>query len=471
MKRPVFIRRYMPYYIENLKLALPLMVAQLGQILVQLADNIMVGRWGGENALPLAAVSFGGQVAALFFLFSLGITMGLTPVVGELVGRKRTEGVGAWLMNGVMLYVGLGIIMMLLQLALQPLLFCMGQPVEVVEAALPYYRIMAYSIPPIMLFASFKQLLEGLGNTWISMVVLLGANLMNVLFNYLFIFGRGGCPELGITGAAVSTFLARCIAPISVILVFLLNKKYRTHLIGWRIGMASRRMLRRLIYMGLPIAGQIILEASAFVFTSIMMGWFDTVAISANQISNTMGNCSFSIVLALGAATTIRVSHAYGARDYQKMERSAWAALHVVFAWNTFTAILFFSLRNVIPTAFTANPEVIELAAILLICTAFFQFFDGLQNVSIGILRGLQDVKIIPLFSFLAYFVLNIPIAYLLAFPLGMGPAGLVLACSVGLFTAALLGIRRIKRDIHRLKAAQVQQEAELAEGNKATGM
>ena len=156
MKRPVFIRRYMPYYIENLKLALPLMVAQLGQILVQLADNIMVGRWGGENALPLAAVSFGGQVAALFFLFSLGITMGLTPVVGELVGRKRTEGVGAWLMNGVMLYVGLGIIMMLLQLAFQPLLFCMGQPVEVVDAALPYYRIMAYSIPPIMLFASFK---------------------------------------------------------------------------------------------------------------------------------------------------------------------------------------------------------------------------------------------------------------------------------------------------------------------------
>ena len=155
----------MPYYIENLKLALPLMVAQLGQILVQLADNIMVGRWGGENALPLAAVSFGGQVAALFFLFSLGITMGLTPVVGELVGRKRTEGVGAWLMNGVMLYVGLGIIMMLLQLALQPLLFCMGQPVEVVEAALPYYRIMAYSIPPIMLFASFKQFLQGLGNT------------------------------------------------------------------------------------------------------------------------------------------------------------------------------------------------------------------------------------------------------------------------------------------------------------------
>ena len=162
------MRKYIPYYITNLKLALPIVVAQLGQILVQLADNIMVGRWGGEDALPLAAVSFGGQVAMLFFLFALGISMGLTPIVGALVGRGQRENTHSWLFNGLVLYFMAGLLLMLLQLAFQPMLYHLGQPREVVDAALTYYRIMAYSIPIVMIFSTFKQFLEGIGNTWIS---------------------------------------------------------------------------------------------------------------------------------------------------------------------------------------------------------------------------------------------------------------------------------------------------------------
>ena len=214
------MRKYIPYYIANLKLALPIVVAQLGQILVQLADNIMVGRWGGENALPLAAVSFGGQVAMLFFLFALGISMGLTPIVGALVGRGQRENTNPWLFNGLILYLLTGIVLMLAQLAFQPLLYHLGQPREVVDASLTYYRIMAYSIPFVMLFATFKQFLEGIGNTWISMVVLLGANLLNVFFNWLFIYGACGCPEMGVEGAALATFLARAVGPIVIVLIF-----------------------------------------------------------------------------------------------------------------------------------------------------------------------------------------------------------------------------------------------------------
>ena len=446
------MRKYIPYYIANLKLALPIVVAQLGQILVQLADNIMVGRWGGENALPLAAVSFGGQVAMLFFLFALGISMGLTPIVGALVGRGQRENTNPWLFNGLILYLLTGIVLMLAQLAFQPLLYHLGQPREVVDASLTYYRIMAYSIPFVMLFATFKQFLEGIGNTWISMVVLLGANLLNVFFNWLFIYGACGCPEMGVEGAALATFLARAVGPIVIVLIFIGTRWLRPYIHGWHLRMFSMREMKRLIFIGLPIAGQMFLEAFAFVFTGIMMGWFGTIAISANQIMNTMGSCVFQIVLAMGAATTIRVSHCYGARDYHKMVMSAKAALHMVIIWNILAAVGFVLLRNQIPLLFTSNSEVASLAAVLLVCAATYQFFDGIQNVSIGILRGIQDVKIIPYISFLAYIVLNLPIGYFLAFPCGLGPKGLVLACTIGLGATAVLCLLRIQHDVRKLQ-------------------
>lgn len=449
------MKKYIPYYIANLKLALPIVVAQLGQILVQLADNIMVGRWGGEDALPLAAVSFGGQVAMLFFLFALGISMGLTPIVGALVGRGHTGETRPWLFNGLILYFVAGVLLMLLQLAFQPMLYHLGQPREVVDASLTYYRIMAYSIPFVMVFATFKQFLEGIGNTWISMVVLLAANLLNVFFNWLFIYGTCGCPEMGIEGAALATFLARAIGPIAIVLIFVGTRWLRPYIRGWHLNMFSMREMKRLIFIGLPIAGQMFLEAFAFVFTGIMMGWFGTIAISANQIMNTMGNCVFQIVLAMGAATTIRVSHCYGARDYRKMVMSAKAALHMVIAWNILAAVGFVLLRNRIPLLFTSNTEVASLAAVLLVCAATYQFFDGIQNVSIGILRGIQDVKIIPYISFLAYIVLNLPVGYLLAFPCGLGPKGLILAYVVGLGATAVLCLLRIRHDVRKLQDAE----------------
>lgn len=450
-KLSIRLKKYIPHYIENLKLALPIVVAQLGQILVQLADNIMVGRWGGDNPIPLAAVSFGGACSNLLFIFGLGMAMGLTPIVGELVGRGKQGSTPPWLFNAVVLYTILGILLMLGQLAFQPLLFHMGQPAEVVKASLAYYRIMAYSLVPVMLFSAFKQFLEGIGNTWISMVVLLCANLLNVLLNWLLIYGECGFPEMGVTGAALATMTARVVCPILIISVFVLNKKLRAFTIGWHRQMLSPHSVKRLLYIGFPIGWQMLLECFAFVFTNIMMGWFGTVAIGANQIAMTLGNCVFMIVVALGATTTIRVSHCYGAREYKQLALSSKASLHMVVAWNILAIICFVALRNYLPLLFTTNTEVVSLAAILLVCAASYQFFDGIQNVSIGILRGMQDVKIIPYISFLSYIVLNLPVGYLLAFPLGLGPKGLVLAYVVGLGTTAILCLLRIRKNIRHL--------------------
>ena len=195
------------------------------------------------------------------------------------------------------------------------------------------------------------------------------------------------------------------------------------------------------------------LEASAFVLTSIMMGWFDAVAISANQIALTMGNFAFMIVTAVGAATTIRISHCYGARRFDELGLAARAALHIVIAWNLFAAVVFVTLRQTIPYIFTTNAEVIAIASNLMVFAALYQLSDGIQNVSVGILRGIQDVKIIMPIAFVSYWLLNLPAGYLFGFTMGMGPSGLFLGFSFGLSAAAVMMIVRIRRSISRLHA------------------
>jgi len=204
--------------------------------------------------------------------------------------------------------------------------------------------------------------------------------------------------------------------------------------------------------MGLPISAQMFLESSAFIGTGIMMGWMGKEAISANQIVNTMSTSAFMIVMSIGAATTIRTSHCYGRRDIDELAMAVKASYHLVLAWNTFAAIIFISLCGLLPTFFTSNAEVIHIASSLFIFAALFQLSDGVQNVSVGVLRGIQDVKIIMPIAFTAYWLLNLPVGYLLAFTFGMGPTGMYVCYIVGLSVAAVLMIRRIRRRIRFLR-------------------
>ena len=408
--------RYKEQYRANLKLALPVVLSQVGQILVQFADNAMVGQFGGDDPLPLAAVSFGGAVFFILFVTGMGLTLGLTPLVGERFAQGDKRGAADYLKNAMIFYSVLGFLIAAVQLAVIPLMYRMGQPAEVVDLAIPYYRLMAFSMPAVMLFFAFKQFLEGVGNTVVSMVIVVGCNLMNVVLNWVFIFGH--CEYAAL----------------------LPEVRY------------SRRSVRQLVRMGVPISGQMFLEASAFVLTSIMMGWFDAVAISANQIALTMGNFAFMIVTAVGAATTIRISHCYGARRFDELGLAARAALHIVIAWNLFAAVVFVTLRQTIPYIFTTNAEVVSLASSMLVLIALYQLPDGIQNISVGVLRGVQDVKIIMPLALTAYWVLNLPVGYLCGFTLGLGPWGLFIGYFVGLTTAAVLYLLRIRRDVRMLR-------------------
>ena len=444
--------KYAGEYRRTLRLAMPVVAAQTGQILVQLADNIMVGRYGGDNPLPLASVSFGISCSFLFFITGLGITLGITPLVGELFAQGRDKHSASCLKHAALLYSLLGAAITLLQLLLVPAMHRMNQPAEVVAAAIPYYRLLAMSMLPVMLFGAFKQFSEGIGNTVVPMVIIIGANLLNILFNWLFIFGRWGCPELGVEGAGVATLLSRALMPAAIIVWFRLRPEFSKYVKLFGSLRYEWRRFAELLKMGFPIAAQMFLESAAFVITGIMTGWFDTVAIGSNQISMTIGNCAFMVVCAVGAAATIRVSHSYGRRDVDGMSLAAKASLHIVFVWNAAVALALVLFSPLLPRIFTTNADVLHLTSVMLLYVAAYQIFDGVQCVAIGIMRGIQDVRIIPFISFLAYIVLNLPVGYLCGFVLGLGPQGLYIGYSFGLGASAILLTLRIRRKIHAIR-------------------
>ncbi len=447
--------KYKEQYRLNLKLALPVVMSQLGQVLVQLADTIMVGQYGGDDPAPLAAASFGNSVFFLIYIACMGLTFSITPIVGELFVQQKRKKLATYLHNSMVIYPIIGVVATLLLYGITPLMHFMGQPEKTVEMATPYYHLLSLSMVPVMVFFVFKQFLEGMGNTITTMFIVLTANVINIALNYVMINGLCGFEEMGANGAALATLISRTIQMFLMIGFFLSVKKFRRYVASFSWQNVKRKFVSKLLSMGIPISSQMFFESSAFVITSIIVGRFGETIIGANQIGTTLMNCAFMIVLSVGSASTIRVSHCFGVRDYEQMKLASSAAWHLAFVWNVITALIFISLRMVLPLMFTSNAEMIEVASVLLIFISLFQISDGLQCVSVGILRGMQDVKVILPIAVVAYWVLNIPVGVLCAFTFGMGPKGLYIGYIVGLTVAAVLMYMRIRRRQKKLIGAR----------------
>lgn len=440
--------KYLAEYKATLKLAMPVALSQLGYTIVQFTDNAMVGAYGGDDPLPLSAVSFGVMISFVMFSLALGVTLGITPLVGEHFARGEYRKTAHYLQTSLVLYPIMGIVMMFLQIASEPLLYRLGQPVEVVDMALPYYRLMAYSLPAIMIYGCFKQFLEGAGNTIAPMAIAIVTNLINVVFNYLFIFGYCSESLEGVYGAGMSTLIARYISVVLIIIYFVVKDEYRDYLALFSSKVRYGANSLKLLGIGTPVAGQMLLEGAAFVVTSVMMGWFGQISIAANQIACTYGNAAFMLTIALGSATTIRVSHAYGLGDRSAIHRAVVSSAHLAAVWGCMVIMLFVLLRNVMPHLFTTNEEVIALASQMIILVALYQLSDAIQGTMVGVLRGLQDVRIIALLSFVAYVLLNIPVGCLFAFTFGFGSTGLLVGYVAGLSTAAVCYCVRVYKNL-----------------------
>jgi len=374
----VTISDYLPVYRKNLTLAVPVILAQIGQVTVNLADNMMVGHVGTTE---LAAASFAINVFHIGMLFGLGITLGITPLVGQSFNPKKPGGVGGWLKNGILVHFIAAILLCLIMSSVVFFMGRMGQSEVVVRAAIPYYLIQVASLLPMLLFFSIKQFFEGVGNTKIAMIITIIANTVNIGLNYVLIFGKLGFPALGLNGAGYATLIARIIMPLIFLLIILKKPSFKVYFESAKKARFEIDKIKRMLSIGLSIGMQMIIEILAFSMGAIMLGWISKEALAGHQVAIGMAGMTYLISFGLASGTTIRVSHAFGDRDRNELKHAIFASLHIVIAFMSLMGILFVVLRNQLPLLFTSDPEVIRFAAGLLIVGAFFQIFDGVQVV------------------------------------------------------------------------------------------
>lgn len=450
------LTQYTPYYKRLLKLALPVVIAQAGQLTTQFADTAMVGQYGGDDPVPLAAVSLGSSLFLLIYLAAMGLAMAITPLVGEHYARGDRRRVGHLFQNGIVYSVAIGVVGTAIALALRPFIGVLGEwmssPGESVEAvaqmALPYYDMLVWSIMPLMIFLAVKQFLEGLGNTKIAMWITLWGNIANVALNYIFIFGKCGLEPMGAEGAGLATLISRAGQMAAIIAVFYLWKRLRIYRTFFSHNAVTLKLISSLIKIGFPISFQMILESAAFILTSILALSFGKVAAGSMQVAFSIANVAWMITVAIGSAATILVSHIHGNRHSHELRPTVTATYHLGLLWATIMAVVFITLRQPIAAIFTDNTEVIALTAELMLLIAIYQFSDAIQGLSISMMRGMQDVKIIMPIVLCSYLILNIPIGILLAYHFDMGCHGLVIGLIVGLSSAALMTALRLRKKV-----------------------
>ena len=429
------VKSYIPYYRRNLKVAVPVIIASAGQITVTMADNIMVG-W--VNAMELAAMSFTGAVYSIGMVFGMGFAIGVTPLIGISYGGNDFRKAASFFQNALLLNLICAALCMALMFLIGSFFDRMGQEEAVITIAKPVYRMLVLSFLPQMIFFSGKQFAEGIGNTKISMYITISCNILNIILNYLLIFGKFGCPALGAYGAAIATLISRSAMAVGFIAVFALHSSFRRYLLFFsKVGFLWSR-IKELIRISTPVALQIGMEMFTFSFCTIMTGWVDGNSLAANQITLSMAMLTFIIVLGIASATTIRVSHQLGAGNLVGARKAGFASMHLALTFMMMTGACFIIFRHHLPLLFNNEPKVVAIAAQLFIAAGIFQVFDGLQAVSIAALRGLADTAKPMVISFISYIIVCLSAGYILAFVVGLGAVGIWMGYVVGLGMAAI---------------------------------
>lgn len=436
-------KEYLPFYKRNLKVALPVMITQAGQVVVQLADNIMVGHVGTAE---LAGVSFANAIFLIGFVTLLGFAQGLTPLVGESYAQKEHERASHLLRNSLTLnlciYTAMGLLLMAVG-------FCMprmGQDPQVVPFAQSYYFIMLASLIPVAFFFTSRFFAEGIGDTRHAMWITVISNILNIFLNWVLIFGHFGLPALGVTGAALATLISRIFCAGTFVWVLFHSGTFSSYARRALKEKTDRQTVASISRLSLPIALSSMLESTAFSFAAIMVGWMGKVELAAHQIANSLGQLSFMVACGIGAAATIRVSHQYGAGKKEETLMAGKASVHMGTFYMSSCALLFILLRKILPYAYTSDPEVLAFASRLIVVLSLYQISDAIQLTSMASLRGLKDTKVPMFYAAMSYYGIAIPSAYILGFVFDVGPEGVWYGLLLGLTVAAVLFYTRFCR-------------------------
>lgn len=419
------------------------MIGQLGMIILGFADTMMVGH---HSTTELGAASFVNNIINLVIITATGFSYGLTPIVGGLFGREELPQAGRALRCALLANLMAGAIMMAALGILYFNIGNIGQPKELLPYIKPYYLVLLASIPFVMLFNAFKQFTDSITETRTSMWILLSGNLLNIIGNYVLIYGKAGMPEMGVVGAGVATLLSRVVMVALFLFVFLSRKKMRPYREGFFVLGWSRQLVRRLVSLGTPIALEMGMETASFSLSIIMVGWLGTIALASHQVMITISQFTFMVYYGLGAAVAVRTSYFNGQDDRDNVRHTVVAGLQVMVALELLLSGIIFLLRNHIGGWFTDSAEVSSTVISLMVPFFIYQFGDGLQINYANALRGIADVKPLMVIAFIAFFVISLPVGYFCGFVLNFGLVGVWMAFPFGLTSAGVMMWYRFKK-------------------------
>jgi MATE family multidrug resistance protein len=418
------------------QLSYPVIIGQAGIIMMGVVDNLLVG---GLGAPALAAASIANGLFILVFILGIGICSAVTPLVAISVGAKKQQDCGTIFTNGHIVNIVISTLLMLVTFFAADFFSVLHLPDQVVQLAAPYTKILSLSMIPVLIFQTNKQFIEGLSVMRPGMIISITANIVNGLVGWTLIYGKFGMPAWGLNGAGVATFSSRIFMMLSISIYIYYSPKYSDLNLSLRIKHINLLIIKKILSLGIPSAVQYFFEVGAFTFAAIMVGWLGTDQLAAHQIGLNLASISFMCTLGISTAGSIRVSNGVGKKDITETRRAGFTAIFLGEALMACFGIIFIVFRNDLPAFYIKDPAVISIASSLLIIAALFQIFDGTQAVGIGILRGLTDVKIPTLVTFIAYWVIGLPVGYLLEFHFKLGVQGVWIGLMTGLITSAVL--------------------------------
>ncbi|MEM7086367.1 MAG: MATE family efflux transporter [Bacteroidota bacterium] len=441
----MLLSQYVKEFRYNIKLATPVILGMLGHTMVAFVDNIMVGQLGTAE---LAAVSLGNSFMFIAMSLGIGFSTAITPLVAEADSEGNFNAGKSSFKHGLFLCTVLGIVLFLMVFLAKPLMYFMKQPEEVVVLAMPYLNLVAISLVPLIVFQAFKQCSDGLSMTKYPMYATIIANIVNVILNYLFIFGKMGFPELGIVGAAIGTLASRLI--MVVYLWFLMSQHYksREYVLHIKLFRLSKKMLNKLLNLGFPSALQMFFEVAIFTAAIWLSGILGKNPQAANQIALNLSSMTFMVAMGFSVAAMVRVGNQKGLKRFRELRRIGFSIFLLSTICASVFAVVFLLFNSELPKLYldendpqniADNFEVLTITSKLLIIAAIFQISDGIQVVVLGALRGMQDVKIPTIITFIAYWVIGFPVSYYLSMHTEYKSSGIWIGLLAGLTASAIM--------------------------------
>lgn len=421
--------------LSTLKLAYPIVIGQLGIIMMGVVDSLMVGRLG---PVPLAAASLGNSLIFLILIIGIGSSVVLSPLIAILLGGNRENECGVYFRQALIVNFSLSVLMLAVILLGVNFIKYLSQPKEVTDSAIVYMQIVGVSSISLMIYQTYKHFIEGFSFMKPAMLITLTANIINAFTNWILIFGEMGFPRLELKGAAWATLISRLFMMIVIMIYVIYHKRFRHFDLSFHFRNIDFKVINKIIRLGLPSGFQSFFEVGAFSFAVIMIGWIGANELAAHQIAINLASISFMGVLGISQAASIRVGNALGEKNISNIRRAGFTGIILGASLMGFAGIIFIAFHNLLPKLYISDTNVITIASQLIIIAALFQLSDGTQAVGIGILRGLTDVKGPTIITFIAYWVISLPAGYLLGFPLNLGVNGVWIGLLIGLTVSAI---------------------------------